>query len=260
MQIQVLIRQQDIEADKKRRKIAAVAALFFFALLILCLFLFKLREFDPPRFEKPPVEITVEMELPNLSGGSAGGSSSPIITEATPQPQPDPTPPNVVRPTPATQVTTQPQPSLSTPTSPNNTTTTETATPTTNPNAVFKPGGGGNTGSGGGTGDGQGTQSGTGTGTGSGPGVGSYELAGRNLMKRPAIDAKTQEVGVVAINIYVDQEGNVVNAVYNRAKSDIQNDALVQQCVKAAKTMKFNAEPGASIEQKGVYYFQFVKN
>jgi outer membrane biosynthesis protein TonB len=251
----MIITAEEIVRDRKRRQTAAIAAILFAGLLFLIFFLFKLREYDPPRFEHPPVELEIEMEV--LAGGSSGGSS--VKSDPTPNPQPNPDP--VIKPqvTPPTQVNTQPEPSDPIPTSNQQTNNNQQQQQQVNPNALFRPGGNGETGDGTGTGNGTGNQSGTGQGTGSGPGEGRFELAGRSLMVPPKINTETQEVGIIAMNIFVDQNGNVVNATYNRDKSDIQNAQLIEVCRKSAMKMKFDTNPGAAVEQKGVYYFKFVK-
>ncbi len=247
---------QEQHLQKKRNQRAAVTALFYSALTILILFLFHVKEYDPPRFEKPPVVVEIEMEV--LAGGSQGGSNSK--SEMIPATNNEPE--NQVKPqtNPPNQINTQPQPSDAIPTSNQQSNSNTQHTQTVNQNALYRPSGGnGDTGEGTGTGNGNGNESGTGNGQGNGPGDGYYEMAGRNLLKGPDINAQTQEVGYIALNIFVDQNGNVVNVTYNREKSDIQNAALIEQCKKSAKTMKFDANPNAKVEQKGIYYFKFEK-
>lgn len=244
-------------SERKHRQVAALAVLLFLIALVLFFFLVKLREYNPPLFEKPPVEVEIEMEV--MAGGSQGGSSVQSEVTPTPTPQPNPTPNPQT--TPPTHVDTQPQPSDPTPSSEQETQNNQQSQPQTNPLAVFRPSGNGNTGTGTGQGDGQGSQSGTGDGTGNGPGSGAYELAGRSLLTKPTLNCPNNETGTIALNIYVDQNGNVVNATYNRTKSSIQNKTMEDCCVRTAKSqIKFDAKPGAPVEQRGVYYFRFVKN
>ena len=143
----------------------------------------------------------------------------------------------------------------------------ESTQPVVNPKALFKGtdksqegGSQGNTGQ---TGD-QGNPNGlTGInkyegqgGQGNGPG---YDLGGRGAktLQRPSKDFP--EEGHIVVEIWVDQEGNVVKA--NIAKgTDITNSEMRSMALDAAKRSKFIPDPTAPEEQKGTITYTFVQN
>jgi len=111
-------------------------------------------------------------------------------------------------------------------------------------------GNGSGTGQGNLTGKGSGTGKGTGTGTGSG--TGSYNLAGRSLVGNlPTPQGTVQEAGKVVVEIVVDKYGTVTNATVTSKGTNIQNKAMWQQAVAAAKKAKFNSDPSAVAVQTG---------
>ncbi len=115
-----------------------------------------------------------------------------------------------------------------------------------------------------GTGGGQGGGNGTGTGTGNGPGTGAgsggmnanFKLVGRTMNRKPSISETAPDEGVVVVDIWVDQNGNVTKAVANPALSTSSNGQLYKLAEKAAKNAKFSTSPNAN-EQKGTITITF---
>ena len=121
---------------------------------------------------------------------------------------------------------------------------------------------GNNSTSGNGSGKGQGNLtgngSGTGNGTGTGSGTGSYNLAGRSLVgSLPTPQGTVQEAGKVVVEIVVNKYGNVTNATVTSKGTTVQNKAMWQQAVAAAKKAKFNSDPSAAAVQTGTITYIF---
>ena len=92
---------------------------------------------------------------------------------------------------------------------------------------------------------------------GQGNGAG-YDLGGRGAktLQRPSKDFP--EEGHIVVEIFVDQEGNVVRA--NLAKgTDITNTEMRNMALEAARRSKFIADPTAPEEQKGTITYTFVQ-
>jgi TonB family protein len=85
-----------------------------------------------------------------------------------------------------------------------------------------------------------------------------YDLSGRNMIKRPIIQDKSQETGKVAVNIKVDKNGNVTYAKYTSQGSTTTDAHLIQLAEKAAREAKFNADPKANVEAVGKITFNFT--
>ena len=66
--------------------------------------------------------------------------------------------------------------------------------------------------------------------------------------------------GKVYIDIKVNQEGFVVDASYNRSKSNTTNECLIETALKYAKRSKFNSDFNAKEIQKGYITYDFQKN
>jgi hypothetical protein len=64
----------------------------------------------------------------------------------------------------------------------------------------------------------------------------------------------------VYINIKVNQDGNVVDASYNRSKSKTTNDCLIETALKYARRAKFNSDYKAKEIQKGYITYDFHDN
>ena len=120
--------------------------------------------------------------------------------------------------------------------------------------------GSGKSGSGNGAG-GSGGGIGTGEGTGVGPGKGNgYALKGRKLLKRPELLDNSQEEGTVVVQIIVDENGKVIDAIPG-VRGTTTNSAYLRALARqAAKTARFSPSPTGIKEQKGTYTFVFRLN
>lgn len=120
----------------------------------------------------------------------------------------------------------------------------------------FKNGNGGTgNGNGGGNGDGQGPGSGPGKGGGFGGGIG-IDLKGRAVVKPPKLPTDTKEEGKVVVEITVDAEGNVIEAIPNGRGTTTSSALLKAKAKQAALATKFNVD-GKFEEQKGTITIVF---
>jgi TonB family C-terminal domain len=112
---------------------------------------------------------------------------------------------------------------------------------------------GGQGGAGGGTGGG--------VGTGTGPGVGSgisFNLAGRsNVGAFPRPEYKQQVEGVVVVEVTVDKEGKVTQAVAGAKGTTTLDESLRQAAEQAALKTRFDKKPDAPAFQKGTITYRF---
>lgn len=124
-------------------------------------------------------------------------------------------------------------------------------------------GGGGATGSGsgGGNGSGQGTGSGSGYGLGSGngrgTGVGNYQLSGRKAVSKPSPKYTCNEQGMVVVQITVNSNGQVTEAVAGVRGTTNTAKCLVDQARIAAQNTKFDANLEAPDKQVGKIIYNF---
>lgn len=123
------------------------------------------------------------------------------------------------------------------------------------PNSLYA-GRGGRGGSGTGTGTGNGSGSGPGTGSGNGSGI-SFALTGRNMIRAPQVNDKSQETGKVVVDITVDKSGTVIGAIPGGRGSTTTSAYLFRLAKEAAMRAKFNPSDEADI-QKGTMTFIFV--
>lgn len=94
-------------------------------------------------------------------------------------------------------------------------------------------------------------------GKGSLPGAGgSWKLSGRKILEKPQ-PKKPQEEGKVVVDIWVDQDGNVIRTSPNLSRSNTTSDRLLKLAQDAAQKAKFNPSPNAAVEQKGTFTFVF---
>jgi hypothetical protein len=232
------------EEDHRR---ALYAALVFIMLLILFFLLVSLEVPDPPKKEEI-IEITMEDIEFDLGSQPEGGSqSSSEISEVTPVPQSDPAPSH----------DTQTDASVTVPSGPGGTGTESNNELVDKPDDAFAfPGSGQGSGTGSGPGFGQGSGVG-GNGQGNTPGDGDYNPS-RKVTQAPTFNASAQEEGKIALDIYVD--GNIVNVKFKESKSTSGSDYLRKLAEKAAKTMRYDAKPGAGVEYVGYQIFTFKKS
>lgn len=97
------------------------------------------------------------------------------------------------------------------------------------------------------------------TGGGLGGGRSDFRLNGRNLISRPTVTYDGTESGYIAINIKVDQKGNVIAATFSMKGSTLSNPQLIDIAKKAAQNgqLKYNANPDAPEVQFGTIRFYF---
>lgn len=81
----------------------------------------------------------------------------------------------------------------------------------------------------------------------------------RKIMTAPTFDGNAQEGGKIALDIWVDENGNVVQVKYKEAKSTSGSQYLINLATRAAKTMKYDKKPGAVREHVGYQIFEFTK-
>lgn len=107
----------------------------------------------------------------------------------------------------------------------------------------------GNGGSGGGNDGGNGTGSGPGSGSSVGTTFGA-DLRGRTVVARPKFPSDTKEEGKVVVEITVNAQGEVIEAIPNGRGTTTSSSALKAKAKKAAMETKFNVD-GKYEEQKG---------
>ena len=86
----------------------------------------------------------------------------------------------------------------------------------------------------------------------------SFSLAGRNPESLPKPEYKYQIEGKVVVEITVDKQGNVTDAVPGVKGSTTLNEQLLSAAKKAALKAKFDKKPDAPSYQKGTitYFFR----
>ncbi len=148
----------------------------------------------------------------------------------------------------------------------NNTTPKEPvkSEPTVNPSAIYTgkknttsntSSGQGNTGGPGDQGDPTGSVNTNGTGKGT-AGV-SYDLSGRSLRKKPDIEDRSQDFGIVVVDIVVDKYGNVTSVLAPGRGSTTNSLSLVNKAKEAALRAKFNQDLNDLEDRKGSFTFVF---
>jgi TonB family protein len=91
----------------------------------------------------------------------------------------------------------------------------------------------------------------------SGGGGVSFSLSGRNPQSLPKPAFDYQEEGKVVVEITVDREGNVTDAVPGVKGSTTLNSYLLNEAKKAALRSKFDRKPDAPAYQKGTVTYHF---
>lgn len=232
--------------DNKRRLISAIITLLLSMLGVGVLFVIALPYPDPP-----PPEYGVEMNMEELSdigndfdNASEGGEdvsnnvASNNIEENIVNQDTEEAPISSKRNETVTPKKEEQKP----------------AEPTINQNALFSKGKV-KQGSGGSQGISKGSGSGAG-GNGDGKGV-SFNLGGRGAKELVHPTASTPKVGKIVVEIYVDKEGNVVQAKAILQGTNISDTNLERECVQAAKKCKFAANQNAPELQKGTITYRF---
>ncbi|MFT5821363.1 MAG: hypothetical protein ACI8ZM_002615 [Crocinitomix sp.] len=239
----------DYFKEEDQRK-ALYASLIFIMLMVLFFLLVSLEEPDPPI--EPDI---IEMDLPEIEieqGSEAAGGNDNSETAG------DPNPNDQVQE--ATQdVAQQTDESTYVPSGNGNSQNENTAESEPQPDETFGfPGGGSGNGNGDGTAFGNGAGVG-GNGDGNSAGDGTHN-PDRKVTTRPSFNATAQEEGIVALDIWVDANGNVIKTRFNDSKSTTGNQYLIRLAEKAAKTMKYNKKPGVASEKVGYQRFEFIKS
>ncbi|MGQ1891732.1 TonB family protein [Thermophagus sp. OGC60D27] len=99
---------------------------------------------------------------------------------------------------------------------------------------------------------------GTYTGTGKGKSGTGYDLRGRSLKgSLPKPEYNIQEEGIVVVQITVDPDGNVINAVPILKGTTTQNSYLWRVAKAAAMKARFNPDPNAPAKQVGTITYHF---
>jgi outer membrane biosynthesis protein TonB len=151
----------------------------------------------------------------------------------------------------------------------NSTTTTTETKPTINEKELFDPGkisNKGQTGSSEGSstyGGNQGSTNGDPNGY-QGPGQGKgddgktgWDLSGRSASYKAPLAVQHNEIGDVRIKIYVDRNGKVTKAEYERVGSTVTDSYLINKSKEAALKWSFNADKNAPETQIGYITFHF---
>ena len=237
-------------------KKALVATLVFIFLMMLFFLLVSLEYPDPP-----PQEKIVEVEIEFGSEYEGGGQVKPV-DEVIPKPQPESATEKAVQEESPVVVTTAKGKSN---TSKNTTTTKTNPDPKPDPDPKPKvddaftfPGSGT-------TGDGKGDGPGFGDGTGVGGGGEGDEKGtaktntSRKLKSKGRIPGSSQEEGLIALDLYVDETGKVVRTKRNESKSTSGSAYLTDLAKKNAATYKYEAIPGAPVQFVGTVIFNFRK-
>jgi TonB family protein len=86
-------------------------------------------------------------------------------------------------------------------------------------------------------------------------GGGTFSLSGRNLQGRlPLPVYSSQEQGKVVVEITVDKDGNVTNAIAGVKGSTTLDRTLLDAALKAAKQAKFTRKPDAPVQKGTITY------
>lgn len=85
----------------------------------------------------------------------------------------------------------------------------------------------------------------------------SYELGRRGAQKLPEPKYDYQEEGRVVVEVSVDRQGKVVQAIPGTKGSTILDDYLLRVAKEAALSAQFEADPNAPVTQKGTITYNF---
>lgn len=235
--------------EEDHRK-ALYASLIFIMLNILFFLLVSMEEPDPPLqeyvvpIEMEAIEIPEEFfESEEPGGGGSQGGPSQIDQQVDNS---------------ASQSQTQTQQSVYTP-SGNENQNENGVNNEPQPDHSLGFNGSGGDGNGDGTGTGFGDGDGTNAGNGSGPGGDGVSNPNRKVTTAPNFTGTAQEEGKIALDIWVDENGNVIKTRYKESKSTSGSEYLISLATKAAKSMKYEKKPGASVEFVGYQIFEFRK-
>lgn len=85
----------------------------------------------------------------------------------------------------------------------------------------------------------------------------NYNLAGRNVLKKPIFQPKCNEEGTVYVKIEVNQNGKVVKAIAGIKGSTNTNPCLLEPAQKAALQTRWNFDKNAPRKQIGIIIYRF---
>jgi TonB family protein len=85
----------------------------------------------------------------------------------------------------------------------------------------------------------------------------SFSLAGRNPLSLPLPDYNYQVEGVVVVEVTVNRNGDVINAIPGVRGSTTLNNYLLTTARRAAERARFNVKPDAPASQKGTITYVF---
>lgn len=241
------------DTDRKRMLVSIGSTVAFHGLVLAMLLLMGLRYPDPP-----PAELGVEMAEESLSDigldtehAAEGGedvSNQRIVSDES-----DETVTQDVEDVPLASRKNE-RTDNKNKTKQNNVKQKE-QTQNIDPNALFPKGkvkkdSGSNQGIGNGSGQGAG-------GDGKGSGV-SFNLGGRGSKDLAKPASSTSKKGTIVVDIYVNQEGDVVRAEVKAKGTMIIDANMYRQCEEAAKKSKFAADPNAPEIQWGTITYKFI--
>jgi colicin import membrane protein len=85
----------------------------------------------------------------------------------------------------------------------------------------------------------------------------SFSLAGRNPMLLPLPEYNHQVDGIVVVEVTVNRNGDVTNAIPGVRGSTTLNENLLNSARRAAERARFNVKPDAAAFQKGTITYHF---
>ncbi|HLN56124.1 MAG TPA: cell envelope integrity protein TolA [Bacteroidales bacterium] len=86
----------------------------------------------------------------------------------------------------------------------------------------------------------------------------SYDLAGRGVQRLPQPKYDYQEEGRVVVEVSVDRQGKVVQAIPGTKGSTTLNEYLLKVAKEAALGAQFEANPSGPVVQKGTISYNFI--
>ena len=221
---------------------ALYASMIFMMILILAFLLLSMEQPDPP-LQEEVIEIEMEFQAPS------GGGGSPSKTSTKPK----------TNPTSAEEIDTQDEPSVTIPpgkSDDKNTDNTQKPEPKSNNEFTLPNSNSGQNGQGGKLGGENGVNDNNGPG-----GKDLYTTnRSRKLINSGGITQQSQEEGKIALDIWVDEKGNVVRTKYNATHSTSGSDKLKVLARKWAFTMEYEKNIGAGIQKVKYVVFTFSKH
>jgi hypothetical protein len=215
-------------------------------LMLLFFLLVGMTEPDPP-LQEEIIEIEMEFSSPPMGGSSSSESQESTVTNTVTES--------------AQELETQEESPVYVPSGQGTSTSSQnTEEEQPKPDDAFSlPSNSGN-GEGNGEGDNFGNGDGLGgDGPGETPGGGSGTNLNRKVVDKGGITAQSQEEGKVAIDIWVNDKGEVVKTKFNPSKSNSPSSYLIGLATKWAKTMQYQKSLGSPVQFVGYQVFNFTK-